>query len=287
MTVTVLEVIRRSTEFLQEKGVESPRLQIELMLAQALNMPRLKLYLNFDRVLNEGELGKVREMVKRRAAREPLQHILGSTSFCGLEIKCSRAALVPRPETELLAERAWQFLATVNSQPATVLDLGTGTGCIPIAIAAKCAGAVIHAVDLSEEALALTRENAATHKLAERIVFHSGDLFAALPAGSCFDLIVSNPPYIAAEEIAMLEPEVCKFDPRLALDGGADGLDFYRRIAREAAAFLKPHAKVMVEFGDGQEAALEKIFCDEKWIVDTIVPDYSSRPRILIARRDE
>src|SRR5688572_26305284 len=121
--VTVLEIIQRSTEFLQQKGVDSPRLQIELMLAQVLNLPRLKLYLNFERALTETELARLREMVKRRAAREPLQHILGSTSFCGLEIKCSRAALIPRPETEVLAERAWQFLAPLTSQLSTVLDL--------------------------------------------------------------------------------------------------------------------------------------------------------------------
>lgn len=285
--VTVLEIIRRSSEFLEKKGVESPRLNIELLLAHALNMPRLKLYLNFERVLNEEELNQVREMVKRRATREPLQHITGSTSFCGLEMKCSRSALVPRPETELLAERAWQFLSTLNSQPTTAFDLGTGTGCIAIAIAKKSPGTMVHAVDASEEALLLARENAALNGVAERISFHQGDAFAALPTTSSFDLIVSNPPYIAAEEIATLQPEVRDFDPRLALDGGADGLDFYRRLAGEAAAFLKPHGKLMLEFGDGQETALAKLFFDEKWIVEEIIADYSSRPRILIARRGE
>jgi release factor glutamine methyltransferase len=285
--VTVLEIIRRSSEFLEKKGVESPRLNIELLLAHALKMPRLKLYLNFERVLNETELNQVREMVKRRAAREPLQHITGSTSFCGLEMKCSRAALVPRPETELLAERAWQFLSTLNSQPSTALDLGTGTGCIVIAIAKKSPGTMVHAVDVSEEALLLARENAALNGVADRISFHHDDAFSALPTASSFDLIVSNPPYIAAEEIATLQPEVRDFDPRLALDGGVDGLDFYRRLAVEAPAFLKPHGKLMLEFGDGQETALAKLFFDEKWIVEEIVADYSSRPRILIARRGE
>jgi release factor glutamine methyltransferase len=285
--VTVLEIIRRSSEFLEKKGVESPRLNIELLLACALNMPRLKLYLNFERVLNEAELNQMREMVKRRAAREPLQHILGSTSFCGLEMKCSSVALVPRPETELLAERAWQFLSAFNSQSSTALDLGTGTGCIAIAVAKKSPGTLVHAVDISAGALALARENAAANQVSERITFHEGNAFAALSAGSQFDLIVSNPPYIAAEEIATLSPEVRDFDPRLALDGGADGLDFYRHIASEAAAFLKPQGKLMLEFGDGQETALAKLFFDEKWIVEKIVADYSSRPRILIARRGE
>ena len=282
--MTVLEVIQRSAPFLEQKGVESPRLQIELMLAQVLKMPRLKLYLNFDRVLAEPELALLREMVKRRAAREPLQHILGSTSFCGLEIKSSRAALVPRPETELLAERAWQFLSTLNPQPSTALDFGTGTGCIAIAIARNAPHAGIHALDASGEALALAKENAAANALAERITFHHGDGLAAVPQGLSFDLIVSNPPYIASAEIATLEPEVRNFDPQAALDGGEDGLDFYRMLARVARAYLKPQGRLMVEFGDGQTDELKKIFSSEKWIVEEIVADYSARPRILMAR---
>jgi release factor glutamine methyltransferase len=282
--VTVLEVIQRSTDFLQQKGVEAPRLQIELMLGQVLKVPRLKLYLNFERVLNETELSCVREMVKRRASREPLQHILGSTSFCGLEIKCSRAALVPRSETELLAERAWQFLSTLNSQPSTALDFGTGTGCIAIALAVKAPHAAIHATDISRDALALARENATKSNVMERVTFHSGDGFAALPSGLQFDLVVSNPPYIASEEISTLQPEVRDFDPRLALDGGGDGVDFYRCIAKEAPLFLKPGGKLMTEFGDGQSEEVKKIFSDENWIVEEIVADYSSRARILIAR---
>ncbi|HTD68057.1 MAG TPA: peptide chain release factor N(5)-glutamine methyltransferase [Candidatus Limnocylindria bacterium] len=282
--MTVLEIIQRSTSFLEGKGVESPRLQIELMLAHALDLPRLKLYLNFDRALNDKEVNRVREMVKRRGAREPLQHILGSTSFCGLEIKCSPAALIPRPETELLAERGWQFLVSLNMEVSSALDLGTGTGCIAIAITSKANQAQMHAVDISAGALALARENATNHHVAERITFHLGDAFAALPSGSAFNLIVSNPPYIPAAEISTLEPEVRDFDPKLALDGGEDGLDFYRRIAKEARAYLKPHGKLMLEFGDGQAVALEKIFSREKWIVEEIVADYSPRPRILIAR---
>lgn len=282
--MTVLEVIQRSAPFLEQKGVESPRLQIELMLAQVLRMPRLKLYLNFDRVLVEPELVALREMVKRRAAREPLQHILGSTSFCGCEIKSSRAALVPRPETELLAERAWQFLSALNSQPATVLDFGTGTGCLAIAIARNAPQAQIHALDVSGEALALAKENSAANALADRITFHQGDGFAAVPKGLAFDLIVSNPPYIATAEIATLEPEVRDFDPRAALDGGGDGLDFYRMLGREARFFLKPGGVLLAEFGDGQAEDLKKIFSAENWIVEEIIADYSARPRILMTR---
>lgn len=282
--MTVLEVIQRSTEFLQQKGVDSPRLQIELILGHVLGVPRLKLYLNFDRTLTEAELSRAREMVKRRGEREPLQHILGSTSFCGLEIKCSRDALVPRPETELLAERAWQFLASLQQPEATALDVGTGTGCIAIAIAVNALKAKVHAVDLSSAALALARENAARHNVSDRITFLEGNAFAALTSGSKFDLIVSNPPYLATEEIASLDPEVRKFDPLLALDGGVDGLTVHRQIARQAATFLNSHGRLVLEFADGQAEDVKKLFTAEKWIVEEIVADYSSRPRILIAR---
>jgi len=283
--VTVLEAIRKSADFLGKKNVESPRLQVELLLAHLLKMPRMKLYLNFERALSPAEINSLRELVKRRGRREPLQHITGATSFCGYEIVVNRHALVPRPETELLAELGWQFLSTFNPQPSTALDFGTGTGCITIALAAKCPNAKIIATDISADALALAREIAAKNNLAGRIEFLHGDGFAALPAGSKFDLIISNPPYVPSAEIETLQPEVRDFDPRMALDGGADGLDFYRKLAAEAKPFLKPDGKIMLEFGDGQAAAIRKIFENEKWIVEAIKDDYSQRERILIARQ--
>jgi len=282
--VTVLEAIQKSTEFLAKKGVESPRLQTELLLAHQLKTPRMKLYLNFDRVLTTPETDGLRDLIKRRAAREPLQHITGSTSFCGHEIAVSRAALIPRPETELLAELGWKFLATCNLQPATALDFGTGTGCLAIALAAKCPGAKIIALDISADALALAKQNAAQNKVAERIEFFQGDGFAALTGKNQVDLLISNPPYIASAEIATLEPEVKDFDPRGALDGGVDGLDFYRRLAAEAKPFLKTDGKLMVEFGDGQAEDLKKIFAAEKWVVEAVQEDYSHRARILVAK---
>jgi release factor glutamine methyltransferase len=283
--MTVLEAIQKSTEFLGKKNVESPRLQTELLLAHLLKMPRMKLYLNFDRVLTPSEIDSLRELVKRRGQREPLQHIVGSTSFCGFEIAVSRHALVPRPETELLAEVGWQFLSTLNHQPSTALDFGTGSGCIAISLVAKCPDAKIFATDISADALALAKENAAKNNVSGRIEFLQGDGFAALPAKNQFDLLISNPPYIASAEIETLQPEVRDFDPRGALDGGADGLDFYRRISAEAKTFLKPDGKIMLEFGDGQAPAIKKIFENEKWIVEAVQEDYSQRARILIAHK--
>jgi len=282
--MTVLEAIQKSADFLGKKNVDSPRLHAELLLAHQLKLPRMKLYLNFERVLTPVETDGLRELVKRRATREPLQHITGSASFCGCEIAVSRHALVPRSETELLAEFGWKLIATCNLQPAAVLDFGTGTGCIAIAIAAKCPSAQITALDISADALALAQANALQNQASERIVFLQGDGFAALKIGTQFDLIISNPPYIASVEIDTLEPEVRDFDPRAALDGGTDGLDFYRRLATEAKPFLKPEGKIMLEFGDGQAEAIKNIFEAKKWIVEAVQADYSQRARFLVAR---
>ena len=317
--MTVLEAIQKSTEFLGKKNVESPRLQTELLLAHLLKIPRMKLYLNFERELTPVETDGLRELVKRRGRREPLQHITGSTSFCGYEIAVGREVLVPRPETEQLAELGWKYLterrplARLEAHPQesagpeagipTALDFCTGSGCIAIALAAKCPDAKIIATDVSTEALALARENAARNDVAAHIEFLQGNGFAALqivgqassllgsstqPAGKMpaplFDLIISNPPYIPSAEIETLEPEVRDFDPRVALDGGADGLEFYRLIASQSNAFLKKDGKIMVEFGDGQASAIQKIFEMEKWIVEAVKEDYSQRARILIAK---
>jgi release factor glutamine methyltransferase len=273
--VTVLEVIQRSADFLSRKGVDSPRLQAELLLAHVLQLPRLKLYLEFERTLSEEQLARLREMVRRRGEHEPLQHILGSTSFCGIEIAVTPDVLVPRPETEILAETAWEYLNKRGGEPV-VLDYGTGSGCIAIALAAHCPTAKIHAIDVSEKALAIARVNAAKYP----ITFHLGSGIPHLPP---LDLFVSNPPYIPSGEIATLQPEVSRFDPHVALDGGPDGLEFYRRIAVEPLP-LAPEGCLMLEFGDGQESALQKIF-QNGWHIDQIKSDFAGKPRILIARR--
>ena len=292
--MTVLEGIQKSTEFLAKKDVESPRLQAELLLAHVLKSPRMKLYLNFERALTDGETDAFREFVKRRAQREPLQHITGSTSFCGLEIAVNRHVLVPRPETELLAELGWQWLGEHRTSNAehrtpnedlTALDFGTGSGCIAIALAAKCPAAKIVAIDVSPDALIIAKQNAEANKASDRIEFLQTDGFAKLPKDASFDLIISNPPYIPSAEIETLDPEVRDFDPRGALDGGTDGLDFYRRLATEARDFLKPDGKIMVEFGDGQGASISKLFEEQNWIVEALRDDYTRRQRILIARK--
>jgi release factor glutamine methyltransferase len=296
--VTVLEVIQRSTDFLSRKGVDSPRLQAELLLAHVLQLQRMQLYLKFERELSVPEQDQLREMVKRRGEREPLQHIVGSTSFCGLEICVNKDVLIPRPETEILAEQGWLFLnriASTKSQDATgsgevssggvtaALDFGTGSGCLAIALAVKCPATQVLAVDISPEALQMAAANARRNGVEERIRFVPGSGFSELPPGSRFDLVVSNPPYIPSDEIPQLEPEVRQHDPVRALDGGPDGLRFFRLLASEAAGVINPAGKIMVEFGDGEDQAVAKIFEDENWVVEQILKDYTQRPRILIA----
>lgn len=285
----MIEVIQRSAEFLARKGVDSPRLQAELLLAHVLKLPRMKLYLDFQRQLTSAEADHLRELVQRRGRREPLQHILGTTCFCGLEMAVNRHVLVPRPETELLAEAGWEFLRQLTpggSGPRPVLDFGTGSGCLAVTLAVKCPDARVTAMDVSPAALAVAAQNAARHGVSDRIEFRESDGFAALPAGAKFDLIVSNPPYIPTLEIDTLQPEVRDFDPRAALDGGPDGLKLHRLLAGQATAFLAAGGRLMLELGDGQAAAVREVFEAENWIVEAIRPDYNQRLRIMIARRD-
>jgi release factor glutamine methyltransferase len=283
--VTVLEVIQRSATFLARKEVESPRLQAELLLAHVLGLPRLRLYLDFERVLTEPDLERMRLLVQRRGAREPLQYLVGTTSFCGREFRLTPAVLIPRPETEQLAEHAGQFLASLGDQPATVLDFGTGSGCLAISLALRAPHAVVHALDVSLPALEVARQNAAVHGVSERIHFHAGDGLPALPAGLHFQLVVANPPYIPTAEIATLAPEVRDHEPLTALDGGPDGLDFIRRLAAETPQHLAPGGRLWLEFGDGQAGPARSLFEEDGWQVNDVLPDLAQRPRFLTAVR--
>ncbi len=282
--MTILEAIQKSTDFLAKKGVDSPRLQSELLLAHVLKTQRLKLYLDFSRALTEGETVGLRELVQRRGNREPLQHILGTVNFCGLELKVNKDVLVPRPETEMLAEHAWKFLNSLG-RDSTFLDFGTGSGCIAVAVSNNAKQSRGWAIDRSADALSVARDNALLHPVGDRLALLESDGFKALDRSMRFDLIVSNPPYIPSQEIETLQEEVRKFDPRVALDGGVDGLDFYRLLGNESAYFLTDRGKMMVEFGDGQETALAALFSSTGWQVESVESDYTRQPRILIVGR--
>ncbi|HEY1849078.1 MAG TPA: HemK/PrmC family methyltransferase, partial [Opitutaceae bacterium] len=203
--LTVLEVVRKTSEFFAGKGIESPRLNAELLVGHALGLPRMRLYLEFERPLSDAEVAAIRELARRRGRREPLQHILGFTEFHGLRLATDRRALIPRPETELLVETV---IARWPEAPGRVLDLGTGSGAIALALAAAFPAAGVVAVDSSAQALALAAENAAANGLAGRVSFLLSDWCAQLPGEPAFDLVVSNPPYLSADEVAEAQPEV-------------------------------------------------------------------------------
>lgn len=278
--LTVLEIIKRTTEFLDKRGVESARLNAELLLGHALALKRMQLYLQFERPLTEPELEKIRPLVKRRGNREPLQHILGESEFCGLKLKVDRRALVPRPETEYLVELVGTKLP---APPATILDLGTGSGALALALAAKYPSARVTAVDQSADALALAAENAAALGLAGRVTLLASDWFAAVPAGGKYQLIVANPPYLTETEVAAAEPEVRDHEPRAALVAPDEGRADLERILQSARAFLAVDGLLACETGIAQHARLREVATAAGYARVESLRDLTGRDRYLLA----
>jgi release factor glutamine methyltransferase len=275
----LLEVLQSSAEWLRGRGTESPRLNAEHLLAHVLGKRRLDLYLEFDRPLGEGELAPLRDLLRRRAAGEPLQHLLGTAEFCGRTFACDRRALVPRPETEELVERVVERFRA--APPAgMVVDVGTGSGVIVISLALAFPELALAAVDLSPEALALACENGLRHGVVERIRWLAGDLLA--PCDGVVGAVVANLPYIASADLAGLSPEVRR-DPVLALDGGADGLGPMARLVGQAAARLEPGGLLALEIGDGQGAALKGLLAAEPWLNVEVQRDLQGRERFVFA----
>lgn len=279
-TWTVLKVLEWTAGHLQQKGVDNPRLDAELLLADALQLDRVGLYLNYDRPLQEVELAACRERVRRRAGREPLQYILGHCEFWSLPLTVTPAVLVPRPDTEVLVEEA---LKRLPADDGRVLDVGTGSGAIALALASEKPQLQVVGLDASSEALAVARDNAAALGLAGRVEMVAGDLFA-LPTGP-WSLLVSNPPYIPTGELAGLMPEVRDFEPAAALDGGADGLECYRALARQAPLLLEPGGWLLVEVGQGQAGEVEALLSAAGLVETTIRDDYAGIPRVVAARK--
>ena len=251
--LTVLEIIKRTTEFFEKREVESARLNAELLIGHALGLKRMQLYLQFERPLAEAELEKIRPLVKRRGNREPLQYIVGSTEFSGIKLKVDARALIPRPETEQLIELVKEHVTTL---PMEVLDLGTGSGAIVLALATAYPDAKVTAVDLSAAALELARENSVALGLEARVTLLLSDWYAAVPVGAQFDLIVANPPYLSEEETAAAQPEVKVHEPRLALASAADGTAPLARIVAESRARLRAGGLLALETGIAQHAQL-------------------------------
>lgn len=283
--MTVGEAIRFTSVQLGARDIPDSTVEAELMLSHLLLVPRTILFMKSGIPLDPPHESALMEFIERRSRREPLQHILGSVSFCGIELTVSEDALIPRPETEMLAELAWTHLDSVEKTAPRVLDYGTGTGCIAIAIATNRPSASVHALERSSKALVLAERNTRELSLEQRIQFHHGDGFESLPTRGEFDLIVSNPPYIPSADIRELQPEVRDYDPRLALDGGKDGLDFYRRFAERAPKYLSRHGTLLCEFGDGQEKELELIFSDAPWMAFETMDDMNRVPRFMKVMR--
>jgi release factor glutamine methyltransferase len=278
---TVLEIIKKTTEFLQGRGVETPRLNAELLVGHALGLKRMQLYLQFERPLGEAELGLIRPLVRRRGQREPLQYILGEAEFSGLRLKVDRRALIPRPETELLVEL---IVGRHPAPPGSILDLGTGSGAIALALARAWPAARVTAVDLSADALALARENAAAAGAAN-VEFLESDWFGRVPAAERFDLVVANPPYLSAEEAAAAAPEVRDFEPAQALTPGADGAGALRSILQGAPGFLAPGGRLALETGIAQHAELVRLAAERGYAAIESARDLTGRDRFIFATR--
>jgi release factor glutamine methyltransferase len=278
--LTVLEVIKKTADFLAGKGIESPRLQAELLVGHALGLKRMQLYLQFERILTEPELKAIRELVRRRGRREPTQYILGEVEFLGLKLKVDRRALIPRPETELLVESTIGLCAAA---PARVLDLGTGTGAIALALAAAWPSTQVTAVDASSEALALAGENAAATGLAERVLFLRSDWFAGLPADARFELIVANPPYLSEDDVAETAPEVREHEPASALRSGDGGRADLNAILETAPRFLAPGGLLALETGVGQHEELLRTAAGGGFVRSESRRDLTGRDRFIFA----
>jgi release factor glutamine methyltransferase len=272
-----------TTKFLQQKGSESPRLDSEVLLAHALGCKRIDLYARHSEEAPEQGRQRFRELVRQRIEGCPVAYLVGRKEFFSLEFAVNRAVLIPRPDTECVVDECLR-LAKVMEAP-TLLDIGTGSGCLAVAVVKHHKTAQMTAVDVSAEALAVASANARKHGVAERIRFLQGDLFAPIPADERFDFILSNPPYIPHDEIAKLAPGVRDYEPHTALDGGADGFAVFDRLIAEVPAHLKPEGYLLIEIGSPQEGpARERLERHSGYELEKTVHDGSGHPRVLIAR---
>lgn len=279
--LTVLEIIRRTTEFLGGRGIRSPRLNAELLLGQVIGRRRMQLYLEFERPLTEEELARLRPLVRRRGQQEPLQYVLGETEFAGLRLKVDRRALIPRPETELLVQHA---LAWAAARPPVerVLDLGTGSGAIALALAAGLPAARVVGAERSPGALQLARENAVALGLDGRVELVAADWFTGVPAGP-YDLVVANPPYLSAAEVAGTDPEVREHEPREALEAPDEGRADLERILAEAPRHLRAGGLLALETGTGHHPALLARLRAVGYAEAEGRPDLAGRDRFILA----
>lgn len=279
---TVLDVVRKSTDFLDKKGVESPRLNAEWLIAHVLGLGRMELYLQFDRPLIDEELEQMRALVARRGKREPLQYVQGQTQFHDLTLKCDRRALIPRPETEQLVELVKESGPEID-QDIRILDLGTGTGAIALALAMHFPRSQVVATDASQDALDLASENALLCGLQNRVEFRLSDWFTNLGEAVAFDLIVSNPPYLTDQELTDAETEVKDFEPKSALVANDEGMTDLRSIINGAIPLLKDSGSLWLETGIAQRDALLDSCRRAGYANSEGLDDWSGRSRFIRA----
>lgn len=278
--LTVLDAINLSAEYLEKKNIESPRINAEHLLSHVLKRKRLELYLSFDRPLSEEEKNEYRELIRRRGTAEPLQYIMGSVEFFGLNIKVSPGVLIPRPETELLVERVIESLK--GAGPVRILDIGTGSGNIAIALAKNIENAVITGSDISSEALKVASENSAANDVSDRVILKKLDIINdRLDGMEKFDVIVSNPPYVSLNDFRELRPELNVYEPRIALTDEKDGLSFYRKISERGGELLGGGGRLFFEIGQGQAGEISKVMEGNRFGEIKIFKDYSNIERII------
>ena len=277
--LTIREIKERTETFFKNKGVPKAKLDTDILIAHSLGIKRLDIYLDLDRPLTEAQLTDLRSLVKRRASREPLQYIIGNTEFYGLTLKIDPRALIPRHETEELIEL---IVERLKAPPKRILDLGTGSGAIALALASRYSDAEVTATDQSEEAITLAKENALTLNLSSRVNFIKGNWFEPLNKGARFDLIVSNPPYLTEAEMQTAEPEVIDHEPHSALASGQEGLDDLGLLFKSVSKHLAEGGLLALETGIGQADAI-KAMALEVSLHGQSVEDLNGRPRFFFA----
>ena len=277
--LTVLESLKLSTEYLEKKGIESARLNAELLLAEILNCKRLDLYLKFDQPLRENEVDIYREWISRRGKFEPLQYIIGRVEFYGMQFKVTRDVLIPRSETEILVEEVINFAK--DKSGLRILDIGTGSGNIPIALAKHLTNAEITSVDVSANAIEVAKENALLNNVESKVEFILSDINYLKIETDLFDIVISNPPYISAEEYPALQKEIVDYEPSIALTDSNDGLNFYRTITEKSKSFLKKEGIIFFEIGKEQFDDVEKILLKNNFLNIKITKDYQQIERVI------
>jgi release factor glutamine methyltransferase len=284
--LTVINALKLAIEYLNKKGIESPRLSAELLLADVLKCKRLDLYLLFERPLCESEIIKYRTFISRRRKFEPIQYIIGLTEFFGLHFKVNNSVLIPRPETEILVETILNncsYLQTniKSDNKINILDIGCGSGNIAITISKRLPNSEITAIEISEDAVKIAKENAVRNK-AININFMIGDFSSTQFNENKFDIIVSNPPYVSKEEYPTLQKEIIDFEPAFAVTDFNDGLSFYRIIAERARILLKQNGKIYLEIGKGQAHEVKKILEQNSFTNISFVKDYQQIDRVIV-----